>query len=549
MRVDRRILVVVPARGGSQGVKLKNLEPVGGIPLVARVGQLVRELDWVDRAVVSTDHPEIAKVAVDSGLEAPFQRPADLSGDQVGDREVLAQALEATEADDGEHYDVVVMLQPTSPLRRAEHVTASVDKLIGGGFDSVWTVSPTDTKSHPLKQLVLEGDRLDHWDPEGARIVARQQLRPVHHRNGAAYALTRDCLLGQRSILGKQASAVVIEEPMLSIDTREDFARVEELLEARGRTAHTGSRALPRRRVIFQPLRGRPLHRLFWKRLRLPRRLVHPLLSAAKVALNPVQFRLRQKLAAELESATQAHGVIPPSQGCLRFGAGELPGADAAVARCAKIFEAARVASPDAAERFNPNKRFLLSILSGAGFCEHPELIRFMVSRPILDTAMAYLGSVPLLAGAALWWSPRNETARSSQLHHRDNEDWSQVKLLLNVFDVTDDHGPFTFLPADVSEGIRDAVGYVTGRVDDGRIGEAGEHALKLVGRAGSGAFVDTARCLHFGSRANRLDRLLLMIQFLRFHSPTESSFRFQVPPDLPGLDPDPVQRLALGIE
>ena len=72
MRDDRRILVVVPARGGSKGVKLKNLEPVGGIPLVARVGHLVRELDWVDRAVVSTDHPEIAKVAVASGIEAPW---------------------------------------------------------------------------------------------------------------------------------------------------------------------------------------------------------------------------------------------------------------------------------------------------------------------------------------------------------------------------------------------------------------------------------------------------------------------------------------------
>jgi CMP-N-acetylneuraminic acid synthetase len=545
MQEGRRILVVVPARGGSKGVKLKNLEPVGGVPLVARVGELVRELDWVDRAVVSTDHPEIARVAADSGLDDPFQRPADLSGDEVGDREVLAHALEATEADDGEHYDVVVMLQPTSPLRRAEHVTASVDKLIGGGFDSVWTVSPTDSKSHPLKQLVLEEDRLDHWDPEGARIVARQQLRPVHHRNGAAYAITRECLLGQQSILGKRASALVIEEPMLSIDTREDFARVEELLAARNGTAA----GLPRRRVIFQPLRGRPLHRLLWKRLRLPRRLVHSLLSAAKVALNPVQFRLRRQLAEEIGSPSRSLGAIPPSQGYLRFAAGKLPGADAAARRCAEIFEAARAASPDAAERFNPNKRFLLSILSGAGFCEYPELIRFMVSRPILDAATAYLGSVPLLAGAALWWSPRNETARSSQLYHLDNEDWSQVKLLINVFDVTDDHGPFTFLPADVSEEVRDAVGYVKGRVDDARIGTAGEQALKLVGRAGSGAFVDTARCLHFGSRANRRDRLLLMVQFLRFHSPTESTFRFQVPPDLPGLDPDPVQRLALGIE
>ena len=233
MRSNRRVLVVVPARGGSKGVALKNLRPAAGVPLVARVGHLVRELDWVDRAVVSTDHPEIAEVARRSGLDAPFSRPPELSGDRVGDLEVLTHALQTVEEIDGERYDVVVMLQPTSPLRRPEHVTATVDKLTAGGFDSVWTVSPTDSKSHPLKQLVFEADRLGYWDPGGAGIVARQQLTPVYHRNGAAYAITRECLLGQKSVLGQRASAVVIDEPMLSIDTSADFARVEAALRER----------------------------------------------------------------------------------------------------------------------------------------------------------------------------------------------------------------------------------------------------------------------------------------------------------------------------
>ncbi len=233
MRGGRAVLVVVPARGGSRGVPLKNLRPVGGLPLVARVGQLVQQLDWVDRGVVSTDHPEIAKVAVESGLEAPFIRPAELAGDEVGDVEVLTHALETMEAIDARSYDVVVMLQPTSPLRRAEHVSATLDKLVAGELDSVWTVTPTDLKYHPLKQVGLENDRLRYCDPEAARIVARQQLSPVYHRNGAAYALTRACLLEQKALLGARASCVVIDEPMLSIDTLEDFARVEAVLERR----------------------------------------------------------------------------------------------------------------------------------------------------------------------------------------------------------------------------------------------------------------------------------------------------------------------------
>ena len=233
MRGGRRILVVVPARGGSKGVKLKNLQPVAGRPLVAVVGDLVAELDWVDRAVVSTDHDEIASVAESAGLEAPWRRPESLSGDRIGDYEVLVHALEATEADDGSRYDVVVMLQPTSPLRKVEHVTDCVERLVSDDLDAVWTVTPTDLKYHPLKQLTIEDGRLELFDERGAGIIARQQLRPVYHRNGACYALSRKCLLDHGNILGERAGAVVIEEPMVSIDTEEDFRRVEAELRSR----------------------------------------------------------------------------------------------------------------------------------------------------------------------------------------------------------------------------------------------------------------------------------------------------------------------------
>lgn len=230
---ENRILVVVPARGGSKGVPRKNLREVGGVPLVARVGQLVAELDFVDRAVVSTEDDEIAVVAEGAGLAAPFRRPESLSGDRIGDLEVLTHALETMEQQDGIAYHVVVMLQPTSPLRRAEHVRAAVSKLVSGGFDAVWTVGPTDLKYHPRKQLALDGDRLVFHHPSGAVIIARQQLEPVYHRDGAAYAISRECLLCQKSILGKNASAVILDEPMVSIDSEEDFEIVEAVLRER----------------------------------------------------------------------------------------------------------------------------------------------------------------------------------------------------------------------------------------------------------------------------------------------------------------------------
>jgi CMP-N-acetylneuraminic acid synthetase len=231
--MGKRLLAVVPARGGSKGLPLKNIRPLLGIPLVARVGHLTRELGYFDAAIISTDHPEIAAVARDSGLQVPFMRPEALSGDAIGDLEVLTHALNEMEHQDRKAYDVVVMLQPTSPLRRPEHVTATIEHLITNHFDSAWTVSTTDLKYHPLKQLRVDGGRLDYFDPRGPTIIRRQQLEPVYHRNGACYAFTRECILEQRTILGRRAGAVIVDERMISIDTLEDFEQAEQMLAAR----------------------------------------------------------------------------------------------------------------------------------------------------------------------------------------------------------------------------------------------------------------------------------------------------------------------------
>jgi CMP-N-acetylneuraminic acid synthetase len=224
---DKRVLAVCPARGGSKGIPLKNLKPFLGVPLVARVGHLVSEIPMIDRAVVSTDHPEIARVAAEAGLAAPFLRPEEISGDRVSDARVLSHALLEVERLDDATYDIVVMLQPTSPLRGPEHVMDTIRMLADGGWDAVWTVSETDSKEHPLKQLTVNEGLLDYYDPRGAEIIARQQLTPVYHRNGVAYAMTRRCLVENGSIKGERTGALVIHGHMVSIDTLWDLELAE----------------------------------------------------------------------------------------------------------------------------------------------------------------------------------------------------------------------------------------------------------------------------------------------------------------------------------
>ena len=196
---------MVPARGGSKGLPGKNLRLLGGTPLVALVGRVAQQIAEIDRAVVSTDCAKIAAVAEAAGLAAPFRRPADLSGDRIGDVDVLVHALKATEELDGCVYEIVVMLQPTSPLRTADEVRGCLEMFSAHKADSVWSVSSADKKYHPLKQLRLEGDRMSRYDSRGAAIVARQELEQLYVRNGVAYVVSRACLVGGHSLLGNRA--------------------------------------------------------------------------------------------------------------------------------------------------------------------------------------------------------------------------------------------------------------------------------------------------------------------------------------------------------
>ena len=230
---NKRILIVVPARGGSKGIPLKNLRKVNGVPLVAAVGKIIKSLSEIDQSVVSTDHEEIASVAEDAGIAAPFRRPKELSGDRISDIEVLTHALLEMELIDSVTYDIIVMLQPTSPLRKAKHVLDTIKMLVDGAWDAVWTVSETDSKSHPLKQLIVDKNSLNYYDISGGEIIARQQLKPVYHRNGIAYAITRECLLNKKSINGDRTGAFIIKGDHISIDTERDLDLVEFILSSK----------------------------------------------------------------------------------------------------------------------------------------------------------------------------------------------------------------------------------------------------------------------------------------------------------------------------
>ena len=136
------------------------------------------------------------------------------------------------EAIDRCQYDIVVMLQPTSPIRSARQVNNVILYLQEHGYDSVWTVSPTDEKYHPFKQIVVEAGRLRYIMKEGEQMLPRQKLQQTYHVNGVAYALTRECVLEQKTRLGIFTGAYNISTATLNIDTFEDLQKACRMLSS-----------------------------------------------------------------------------------------------------------------------------------------------------------------------------------------------------------------------------------------------------------------------------------------------------------------------------
>ena len=227
-----RVLAIVPARGGSKGIPLKNLKTVAGKSLLARTLELAQSVPEITDICVSTDHSEIRTVALSFDGVAVIDRPEELSGDRVADSPVLQHATAEMEKSSGQPFDVVVMLQVTSPLRTIDDVRDSIAKLVTTGCDAVWTVSPTELHFHPLKQIVLDDDStMRLFDDRGLQIIARQQLTPVFHRNGSCYALRRDFLMNADSLFSPHSSHPVISEgERVNIDSEEDLLRAEQLL-------------------------------------------------------------------------------------------------------------------------------------------------------------------------------------------------------------------------------------------------------------------------------------------------------------------------------
>lgn len=263
------------------------------------------------------------------------------------------------------------------------------------------------------------------------------------------------------------------------------------------------------------------------------------LLSAAEFALAPRERSVRRR-AGLAYNAQVASAAMDPAKGYCLLPPGYFEDGEPVFAACQQLFERKRAKaeerppdfaswSPARQQKYLATEKssFLHNLLNNQDLREHPELVDFALSDKVLGIVTKYLGAVPYLSRIDLVYSqPREADGNiASQLFHVDPEGLTQVKFFIYLFDVDDPQGPFTFIPADDSDRILQAVRAYrrrtgkpqVGRYPDEEVAAAGasHETVEVKGPRGSGVAVDTSRCLHLGSRVKPgAFRLCLYLQY-----------------------------------
>ena len=232
-----KTLGVITARSGSKGIPGKNLKLLRGRPLIAYTIDAARESGVFDRIILSTDDVAIADVARSLGCDVPFLPPSDLARDETPHLPVMQHAVGWLDEHDAYRPDLVMILQPTSPMRQPHHIREAVRAIETTGADSVVSVAPVPAHDHPMRLLRVDASGsatlFVTGEPVRRRINRRQDLPEAWAMNGAVYLFRRSVLFDSEPSLYGNRTAAYVMPPFysISIDDLDDWTEAERRLD------------------------------------------------------------------------------------------------------------------------------------------------------------------------------------------------------------------------------------------------------------------------------------------------------------------------------
>lgn len=232
MYKNKKIVAIIPARGGSKGIPKKNIKILAGKPLIVYSIEASLKCKNINRTIVSTDDKEIAEISKRYGAEV-IERPRELSKDDTPTILAIRHVVNHLKREENYRTDVVVILQPTSPLREAADIDDAIEKFLKTCPDLV--VSVSEAKHHPFWSFKTQEDKLVPFVKDGFKITRRQDLPKIYVPNGAIYVISKETIEKDNFFEGDTRAITMSEDRSIDIDSMLDFKIAESLIKERNK--------------------------------------------------------------------------------------------------------------------------------------------------------------------------------------------------------------------------------------------------------------------------------------------------------------------------
>lgn len=228
--MNKKILAIIPARGGSKGVIRKNVRNLAHKPLIAYTIEAAKTSRYLDRIIVSTEDVEISCVSKSYGAEVPFLRPKELAQDDTPGIEPILHCLDWLEKEQGYVPDYVCLLQCTSPLRNNYQINEAIEEMLNKDADSIISVYESDKSPYWMKKI--EDGKLKNFLVDNTFYARRQDIPKAYMLNGAIYICKTEMLIKNKNWYSENTIPYIMNKiTSVDIDDMDDFRYVEYLMK------------------------------------------------------------------------------------------------------------------------------------------------------------------------------------------------------------------------------------------------------------------------------------------------------------------------------
>lgn len=225
-----KFLAIIAARGGSKGLKGKNIKKLCGKPLISYTIDAAKKSKYISRIVVSTDDYNIAKISKEFGADIPCMRPDELATDNASPIDAVLHLVNYLKEVENYNPEFIVLLQPTSPLRNFKHIDEAIEKLLETKMDAI--VSVCESEVNPYWSNVFNEDKLQYFIEEGKKITRRQDLPKIYRMNGAIYGIKTDVFIKEKTFEPESLTGYIMSnKDSVDIDEALDFKFAEIIMK------------------------------------------------------------------------------------------------------------------------------------------------------------------------------------------------------------------------------------------------------------------------------------------------------------------------------